>query len=77
MIGTTNPISVDEIAEALRRTRSDLARIMKRLPCKNDRELAQLMSIKEQRIYKLRNGMKPLLRGIQVKMWISWKNWWE
>jgi RNA polymerase sigma factor (sigma-70 family) len=67
LIGTTNPISVDEIAETLGRTPPDLAQIMKRLPCKNDRELAQLMGVTEQRVHKVRMRMKPLLKRIRVR----------
>jgi hypothetical protein len=65
LICIRDPISLDEIAEALALTPPQLEEIMARLPCNSDRELAQLINMTEHNVHLLRNRMKPMLKRIQ------------
>jgi hypothetical protein len=65
LICMDEPVSLDEVAEALKVTPGELESRLDRIPCTSDRELADLLGIKEERIYKLRHRMKPLLKKVQ------------
>ena len=65
LVCLSDPISLDEIADALGITLAELQEIMDQLPCKNDQDLALLMGITERKIHNLRHRMKPLLKTVQ------------
>lgn len=74
LICLNDPIGLDEIADGLKLSPPELEKIMIRLPCKSDRDLADLMGVKEQRIHKLRNRMRPLLKKVQMRCGYGGRN---